>query len=142
MKGLVVREPWIDLILSGEKTWEMRSRSTGYRGPVALIRKGSGTIVGVAELVGTRSPLSPAEMIDTYPLHRIPRDLIEGGEVAKWTTPWVLANVRRLASPVPYDHPAGAVTWVRLSPAVLQAVEAQLAGGLGGRRTTPGALAR
>ncbi|HMN15129.1 MAG TPA: ASCH domain-containing protein [Bellilinea sp.] len=142
MKGLVVREPWIDLILSGEKAWEMRSRKTSYRGPVALIRKGSGTIVGVADLVGIRPPLSRAEMIDAYPLHCIPRDLIERGEVAKWTTPWVLANVRRLASPVSYEHPAGAVTWVRLSPAVLLAVEAQLAGGLAGRRISSGALAR
>jgi hypothetical protein len=43
MKGLVIDEPWISLIISGEKTWEMRSRNTVVRGRIALIRKGSKT---------------------------------------------------------------------------------------------------
>ncbi len=27
LKGLIIRQPWIDLILSGKKTWEMRSKA-------------------------------------------------------------------------------------------------------------------
>jgi hypothetical protein len=39
--GLVIDKPWIDLILDGKKTWEMRSTLTKKRGKIALIRKGS-----------------------------------------------------------------------------------------------------
>jgi hypothetical protein len=48
VKGLVIDEPWVSLITAGKKTWEMRSRNTLVRGRIALIRKGSKTIVGVA----------------------------------------------------------------------------------------------
>jgi hypothetical protein len=43
MRGLIIREPWISLILSGKKTWEMRSKSCPQRGVIALILKGSKT---------------------------------------------------------------------------------------------------
>jgi len=38
MNGLIIREPWISHILSGAKTWEMRTTPTRYRGPIGLIR--------------------------------------------------------------------------------------------------------
>lgn len=57
MKALIIDEPWISRMLDGSKTWEMRSRSTENRGRFALIRKGSGQVVGVAELAGCRGPL-------------------------------------------------------------------------------------
>ncbi|MEY4415565.1 MAG: hypothetical protein RIQ53_2858 [Pseudomonadota bacterium] len=41
-----------------------------------------------------------------------------------WTVPWVLTDVRRLPRPVPYVHPSGAVTWVELSPSVVEAMVA------------------
>ena len=37
MKALIVREPWIDLILDGHKTWELRTQPTSIRGRIALI---------------------------------------------------------------------------------------------------------
>jgi ASCH domain len=45
VKGLIIDEPWISLIVSGEKTWEMRSRNTNVRGRIGLIRKGSKTVI-------------------------------------------------------------------------------------------------
>jgi len=45
-RALIIDEPWISKILSGEKTLEMRSRHTKIRGRIGLIRKGSGLIVG------------------------------------------------------------------------------------------------
>ena len=41
VKGLIIADPWIGYIISGTKTWEMRSRNTTIRGRIALIRKGS-----------------------------------------------------------------------------------------------------
>jgi hypothetical protein len=126
MKGLVVREPWIDLLLSGEKTWEMRSRPTRFRGWLGLIRKGSGEVSGVARLVDCGDALSSAELLATRDRHRIPEADIRSGAVAKWTTPWRLEAVRRLPEPVPYRHPRGAIGLFTLDPPVAAKARAQL----------------
>jgi hypothetical protein len=128
MKALIVDEPWISRILDGSKTWEMRSRSTEHRGRFALIRKGSGQVVGVAELVGCRGPLSLAELRENAARHTIPAERYENGELSKWNVAWELKNAKSLATPVPYQHPSGAVIWVQLSPAETMAVEAAFEG--------------
>lgn len=126
-KGLVIADPWISHILQGRKLWEMRSTRTSQRGLIGLIRKGSGHVWGVARIIDCRSPLTPEQMLATEDKHRIPAQMIHSGKVAKWNTPWVLADVRPLASPVPYTHPNGAVTWVRLEPTVSEAITRQFA---------------
>jgi hypothetical protein len=102
------------MILSGEKTWEMRSRATSVRGEIALIAKGTGKVVGVARLVDSYPPLTPEAMQSHFTKHRIPAEKVaESG--FKWFTPWVLVDLRPLETPIPYEHPSGAVTWVNLS---------------------------
>ncbi len=125
-KALVIDHPWISLILGSQKDWEMRSSSTAHRGWFGLIWKGMGSIYGVARLVDVGSSLSPDEMIDAYEHHRIPEDMIRSGAVAKWNTPWKLADVIRLPKPVRYKHPNGAVTWVNLDNSVSAAIKDQL----------------
>ena len=49
-RGLIIADPWIDHILNGRKDWEMRSQATSIRGWFGLIRKGSGSVVGLARL--------------------------------------------------------------------------------------------
>jgi hypothetical protein len=125
-KGLIIADPWIGFILGGTKTWEMRSSSVSHRGWFGLIRKGTGAVYGVARLTDVGAPLSPDEMIASFERHRIPEGIIRSGEVAKWNTPWKLADVRRLASPVPYRHRSGAVTWVEFDSDVSEAIARQL----------------
>jgi len=125
-KALIIDQPWIDLILSGRKTWEMRGTGTSHRGPFGLIRKGSGQVVGVARLTGCGTALSVPEMVASIDRHHIPEHTIRSGFVSKWTTPWHLADARPLLNPVPYRHPSGAVTWVNLAPEVMDAIAAQL----------------
>jgi hypothetical protein len=127
LKALIVDEPWMSHILKGDKTWEMRKTQCKIRGPVALIRKGSGQVVGIAEVIGSLPPItSLAEFAAAEPKHRIPpvrqpRSFADG-----WRNPWVLAKARPLARPVPYRHPSGAVIWVNLEPRVVEQIEAQL----------------
>ncbi|ANC90827.2 hypothetical protein A6A40_02310 [Azospirillum humicireducens] len=125
MKGLVIREPWIDLILSGSKTWEMRSKPTLVRGQIALIRKGSGMVCGVAELVACHSALDRDGLTATGDRHGIGANQIADVLAAGWVVPWELAQVRRLPKPVPYRHPSGAVTWVNLPPEVTALIAQQ-----------------
>jgi hypothetical protein len=126
MKGLVVDDPWIGYFLDGSKTWEMRSQPTTHRGWVALIRKGTGTVVCAGRLVAVGEPLDEAGMIAAIPKHRIPEATIRSGSVARWTVPWVFEDVTPLATPVPYDHPSGAVTWVNLDDATSVEISRQV----------------
>lgn len=127
MKGLIIDEPWITKILSGSKTWEMRKTACHQTGTIALIRKGSGHIVGTAEISGSLSPLAnAADYAAAEPRHGIPPDRQGRAFEDGWRTPWVLGNARALATPVSYDHPSGAVIWVNLAEPVVSAIRAQI----------------
>lgn len=127
MKAIVIDEPWVSLITSGQKTWEMRKNGCAHRGTVALIRKGSGHVVGTATVIGSLPPLTTAEAYAAAEdKHRIPPERQERARFDGWHTPWVLAEARPLARPVPYRHPNGAVIWVNLEADVARAVTAQM----------------
>lgn len=124
LKGLIIRQPWIEMILAGTKVWEMRSERTMFRGPIALIEKGTGFVVGTAILSDSLPPISPKDMGACRTKHRIPAEISD--EVGfKWFTPWVLKDVRRLARPVPYVHRSGAVILVALDADVEVAIKSQ-----------------
>lgn len=113
MKGLIIRSPHIDNILSGLKSWEMRSRKTNVRGRIALIKAGTGKIYGEADLVEVLEPLECEAMIHmSWQFHRVARS--DRHKLAKWKYPWRLENAVKYDEPKPYDHPQGAVTWVNL----------------------------
>lgn len=126
MKGLVIDMPWIEYLLDGSKTWEMRSQAAAYRGWVALIAKGTGKVVGAGRLVRVGAPLDEKGMIANIDKHRIPEAMIRSGMVDRWVVPWMFEDVTRLPNPVRYDHPSGAVTWVNLYDSVVAAVERQI----------------
>ncbi len=107
-KGLVIKSPYIEKILSGSKTWEMRSTLTKIRGPIALIKQGSGQIIGVANLVDTKGPLSQQDKLNAMDKHQISIDRLQSGETDKWSNAWVMENAQLLISPINYQHPSGA----------------------------------
>lgn len=127
-RGLVIQARWLDKILSGQKTWEMRSRATAIIGPVALIEKGSRTVVGVSRLTGCGARLDADGMRATVDKHGIPLAEIPEAAERGWTVPWHLADARRLPFPVPYQHTNGAVVWVRLDNTARAALRARLDG--------------
>jgi hypothetical protein len=113
--GLIIREPWISEILSGRKTWEIRGTNTRRRGRIALIKAGTSTIVGTCDLVDVKGPLTLQQMLRSTKKHRHPKgELAENGLPYKKTYAWILGDVHVLKEPVPYAHPRGAVTWVKL----------------------------
>jgi len=113
-KGLVIKSPFIERILAGTKTWEMRSTLTKIRGPIALIKQGSGQIIGVANLVDTKGPLSQQDKLNAMDKHQISIERLQSGETDKWGNAWVMENAQPLISPIDYQHPNGAVIWVNL----------------------------
>lgn len=119
MKGLLIRQPWINMILARRKTWEVRGSMTSVRGQIALIQAGSGMVVGVCDLVDVVGPLSMRDFRDSATRHRVPR---KGWSHYDRPHAWVLRSARRLRRPVPYTHPPGAVIWVKLTRGVANQV--------------------
>jgi len=124
-RGLLIRHPWIDMILDGQKTWEIRGSRTAIRGTIGLIAAGSGTITGVCEVVDCHGPLSANMFRKNAAKAGIrPSEVLLGHY--RNTYAWVLANPTRLKKPVRYEHPSGAVIWVSLDGKIAQAIRRQL----------------
>ena len=111
MKGLIIKRPWIDFVLDGTKTWEIRGSNTKIRGEIELIQSGSGLVVGKAELIDCKE-LSLPEYQSSSDKHHI----IDGLDSLpyKRTFAWILKNPIRYEKPRPYKHPNGAIIWVNL----------------------------
>ncbi|MBY3151003.1 ASCH domain-containing protein [Rhizobium laguerreae] len=113
-RGLIVREPWVSLLLSGEKTWELRGSRTARRGKTALIGSGTGTVLGEADLIDVVGPLSRADIGVSVDRHRVVRDWKTEAMPYANTYAWVFERPSRYPIARPYAHPPGAVIWVKL----------------------------
>lgn len=112
-RALIIKKRWLDLILEGKKTWEIRGSDTNIRGKIFLAESGTGLIVGECELVNSFSLLD--EWIKPEALFKKHR-VDDWGKVVKYINPhaWVLARAKRYKKPCPYIHPNGAVIWVKI----------------------------
>lgn len=125
-KALIIDSPHIERILTGEKTWEMRSRNCTMRGLIGMIRKGSGTVVGLVDIIDVCGPLTRDELLANLDKHRRTREQVDDSEFAKWNIAWVLSNARRLLDPVRYLHPKGAQSWIKLDDAARSSIRKQM----------------
>ena len=113
MKALIIKKHWLDEILSGHKTWELRGSRTSTRGRIGLIESGSGHVIGTCDVVDVVGPLSAADLRRTITKHRVPSKQLRRAPY-KHTYAWVMQSARRYARPRRYEHPQGAVIWVNL----------------------------
>ena len=110
-RGLFIKEEPMNLILSGKKTWELRGRSTKIRGLIGLIQSKTGKVVGTAELVDCKGPLSIDELMATRKHGCKPKDF-KNGTYYENTYAWVLKNATRLKKPIPFKRKPGAIVWI------------------------------
>jgi hypothetical protein len=113
MRALLIRHPHIDKILAGTKTWEIRGSRTSVREQIALVASGSGTVIGVCDLVDCIGPLTQNQYrTNAKKAGMRPSEATLG--YYRQTYAWIVEKACRLDQPVPYEHPTGAVIWVRL----------------------------
>ncbi|WP_342429698.1 ASCH domain-containing protein [Neobacillus sp. FSL H8-0543] len=112
MKGLIIKSPWIELILEGKKTWEIRGSNTRIRGTVALIKSGSSKVFGEVNIVESRE-LCLVDYREGEKFHFVDSECSLQLPYKK-TYAWVLENPVIYKEPIPYKHPMGAVIWVNL----------------------------
>lgn len=112
MKGLIIKSPAIDYILSGNKTLEVRGTSTKIRGEIVLLQSGTQLALGTVEIIGCeKMNLEEYNNWDYRILLKRPKtnDL-----PYKNTYKWILKNPKKFDTPKKYYHPNGAVIWVNL----------------------------
>jgi len=113
MRGLIIGSPYIDWILAGKKTWEIRGSPVNFREKIGLIRSGSGLVVATCDLVDFVGPLSLRELKRNA--RKVARSCPEiRVKPYKTTYALVLSNVRKLERPRPYTYRPGAIIWVKL----------------------------
>jgi hypothetical protein len=122
-RGLLIRDPYASQLLNGEKIWEIRGKPTQIRGPVVIIKSGTGHAYGTAKLIRVLGPLELDDLTLASELPGDERELFrrEGMPYAK-TYAYVFSDPKWFEKPIPYRHPSGAVTWVRLPEINLEAV--------------------
>lgn len=113
MRALLIRRPWIDKILDRKKTWEIRGSRTMIRGTIGLIASKSATVIGLCDLVDCIVPLTAEQYRKNAKKAGMrPNEAVLGHY--RQTYAWVMEKPRLLKRPVPYQHPSGAVIWVKL----------------------------
>ena len=110
---LIIREPWIGLILDGHKTLEIRgtkcNKSEGHHIYLAL-SGGGGVIVGAVTFVACHGPLSRSEYTARAEEHCVAGDALPYGAS---TYAWEVRSPVRFSSPVAYHHKQGVVVWAK-----------------------------
>ena len=107
MDALIIKEPHISRILRREKTWEIRGSNTNKRGTIGLIRSGSKQIIGEIDLIDS-FPLSKEDIKNNKDKHHA-KDI-----TYKKPHAWVLSKPISYKVPKPYEHPKGAIIWVKV----------------------------
>lgn len=119
MKALISKSPHIENILSGKKNWEIRGCNTKTRGEIALIKSGTGTIVGKCNIINVFGPITLQDLQNNTDKHCVELDDVERvlGKYKKIYA-WVLSDPIKLPLPIKYKHPKGAIIWVDLQYSV------------------------
>jgi hypothetical protein len=118
VRGITIRQPWVELILQGRKHYEIRSWRTLYRGPVMLHAAKALDKPALAALKIDPSSLfrggfvGRAELKDCRPFTRADARVLRqnGAFVGEWSAgrfAWELASVLRLSAPVPFRGALG-----------------------------------
>ena len=104
LRALSVQQPWVDLILSGEKNIEYRSRRMREMGPLLLhasktIKQENFARVGMEAEIGSLPYGALVGVVDVVDVVAV-----EGQD---GLFEWRLAHPRRFAMPIPYSGAAG-----------------------------------
>ena len=108
-RALVVKKRWLDLILTGQKKWEIRGSSTAKRGWIHFAEsQAGGKLKGRARLVDC-FPVSRESFVSNFHQHRVP-----SLSMVPYHTPyaWVLEACEKFDKAFNYEHKRGAVIWV------------------------------
>lgn len=114
MDGLIIKEKWLDLILSGQKTLEIRgSKTAKLEETIYLLESGTQKVRGTCQ-IQCCIPITTEEIWERLkPQHCVNISYQQLLEIYKHPYAWVLNDVKKIDTFGYYKHPKGAVIWVK-----------------------------
>ncbi|HIE69682.1 MAG TPA: ASCH domain-containing protein, partial [Planctomycetes bacterium] len=119
-RALKLHHQWLELLLDGSKTWEVRSKPTKNRGRVALASTETQLLHGDVELLDCKE-ISRQEFAANAHKHQV-NDPETTAKVFKYKKifAWIVSRPRTYVAPTPFPNPGGSVVFVVLhSPEVV-----------------------
>jgi hypothetical protein len=113
MDGLIIKKKWLDLIVNGKKTIEIRGSDTKKEGEkIYLLESGTHKIVATAVISSTYL-ISCSDWSEERKEHCV--DISYSDLKKRYKTPyaWVLSDVTPIKDIWYYKHSQGAVIWVK-----------------------------
>lgn len=114
MDGLVIKKKWIDLILSGKKTLEIRGSDTYKVGQIIyLLESGSHRVRGTCKIAESFPICASPHWNQEKNRHCV--DVPWENVIKRYKVPyaWELSEVKEWEDVSYYNHPKGAVIWVK-----------------------------
>ena len=113
MDGLIVKQPYADMIADGTKTWELRSRlppKNKINSNIFLLSRGYS--LGIIRIIKVTGPLSINDLNNNNDKHRSGTGWSLDDDVPI-TYAWHIHVVERFQPSRKYAHPNGAQVWVK-----------------------------
>ena len=111
MEGLIVNEPYASMIINGEKTWELRSRTPPtdkFRKELFLLSRGQA--LGIITINDTVGPLDHKHLKNSFEYHKsyVCNTIDDSALFA-----WEIQVHDKFTERVRYEHPTGARVWIK-----------------------------
>ncbi|NLK45618.1 MAG: ASCH domain-containing protein [Treponema sp.] len=119
MDILIIKEEFGKQILTGKKTWELRGGNTKKRGRIAIAFSGTKKKYGTVELIDS-IPLTKELYESNVKKHRSYGTWNELKNIYKNPYAWVMKKPEVFEEPIDYNHPYGAIIWVKEKGAFYQ----------------------
>ena len=113
MDGLIIKREWLDLIISGRKTLEIRGCNTKkVKEKIYLLSSPNHRIMAEC-IIKAAYPISCSDWSEERENHCV--DIPYPELKKRYNTPyaWVLSEVKPIKDIWFYNHPKGAVIWVK-----------------------------
>ena len=111
MDGLIVSQPYANLIIGKKKTWELRTRkppTEKINSEIFLLSEEN--MLGEIKIKNTKGPLGLKELKENYNLHQSSVEDIDDGFSCY---AWEIDVCEIFDEPKKYFHPNGARIWVK-----------------------------
>jgi hypothetical protein len=106
VRCLKIEDKWVNMILSGNKIWEIRRRNTLIRERIALGNTKTKRVVGYARIVDSVE-ITVEELKKHNDKHQTKDFLVKYAEERKTLFAWFLEDVEVEAKPKPYSYSTG-----------------------------------
>ena len=113
MKGLKIKEKWADLILEGDKIWELRGSTCKNRGTIGIVKCGTSKVFGEANFVEV-IPLTKEIFEQNFDKHKINLTWEQLRAIYKKPYAWVFVDVHKYEEPRAFENLQGSVKWVNI----------------------------